>query len=53
MPKAAQRQFLVKVGKIPGYFATKSGGNVSADVNKVYDGGSLKPDPSSSCVFHV
>lgn len=42
--KSAQRQFLVKVGDLPGYFASKSGGNVSADVNKVYDGGSLKPD---------
>lgn len=42
--KSAQRQFLVKVGTLPGYFATKSGGNVTADVNKVYDGGSLTPD---------
>lgn len=42
--KSAQRQFLVKVGGIDGYFATKSGGNISADTNKVYDGGAISPD---------
>lgn len=42
--KSAQRQFLVSVSGIPGYFMTKSGGNISADTNKVYDGGSLVPD---------
>jgi hypothetical protein len=46
--KAAQRQFLVKVSGIDGYFMTKSGGNVSADTNKVYDGGSLIPEVMSS-----
>jgi hypothetical protein len=44
MAKAAQRQFLVKVAGIEGYFATKSGGNVTSDNNKVYDGGNLTPD---------
>lgn len=44
MTKSAQRQFLVKVSGIDGYFMTKSGGNISADTNKVYDGGSLVPD---------
>lgn len=44
MPKSAQRQFLVKVSGIDGYFMTKSGGNISADSTKVYDGGVTKPD---------
>lgn len=44
MAKSAQRQFLVKVSGIDGYFASKSGGNISADTNKVYDGGSDTPD---------
>lgn len=46
--KAAQRQFLVKVAGIEGFWATKSGGNVSSDASKVYDGGSLDPDVLSS-----
>lgn len=46
--KAAQRQGLVKVSGIDGYFMTKSGGNLSADTTKVYDGGSLTPDVLSS-----
>jgi len=44
MAKSAQRQFLIKVAGIDGYFATKSGGNISSDTNKVYDGGSDTPD---------
>jgi hypothetical protein len=48
MTKAANRQFLVKVDGIDGYFATKSGGEVTADANKVYDGGSLVPDVLAS-----
>lgn len=44
MGKSAQRQFLVKVAGIDGYFMSKSGGNVSSDTSKVYDGGSLTPD---------
>jgi hypothetical protein len=42
--KSSQRQFLVKVGGLDGYFASKSGGNISADTNKVYDGGSETPE---------
>lgn len=42
--KAAQRQFLVKVTGIDGYFSSKSGGDVEGDVTTVYDGGSLKPE---------
>jgi hypothetical protein len=42
--KASARQFLVKVDGVEGYWATKSGGNVTAESQKVYDGGSLKPD---------
>lgn len=44
--KAANRQFLVHVDGIPGerkYWATKSGGEVTASSNKVWDGGSLVP----------
>lgn len=48
MAKAAQRQFLVSVSGIMGYFATKTGGEVSSDSAKVYDGGSLMPDILSS-----
>lgn len=44
MAKAAQRQFLVSVSGIRGYFATKTGGEISSDANKVYDGGRLQPD---------
>lgn len=46
--KSAQRQFLVKVSNIDGYFMTKSGGNISADTTKVYDGGETRPDVLSS-----
>jgi hypothetical protein len=48
--KAAVRQFLVTVTGvrpytgISGYFSTKSGGDVSSAVNKVYDGGVEQPD---------
>jgi hypothetical protein len=48
MSKSAQRQFLVKVSGIDGYFMTKTGGNVSADTTKVYDGGEPRPDVLSS-----
>lgn len=42
--KSAQRQFLVKVTGIRGYFASKTGGNLSSDSSKVYDGGDDQPD---------
>lgn len=44
MAKSAQRQFLVKVAGIDGYWMTKSGGNIASDTNKVYDGGADQPD---------
>ena len=44
MAKMSQRQHLVKVSGIEGYFATFSGGSVSADTNKVYDGGNPIPE---------
>ena len=44
MPKSSARQSLVKVAGIEGYFMTKSGGDVTADTNKVYDGGKLTPE---------
>lgn len=52
--KVAQRQFLVTVQGVrpfrdlPGYFAAKTGGNVSADTTKVWDGGSLTADVVSA-----
>lgn len=51
MSKAANRQFLVKIdGATNGweYWATKSGGEVTADSNKVWDGGSLIADVLAS-----
>ena len=39
----AQRQGLVKVAGVEGYFATKSGGAISSGGTKVYDGGALTP----------
>lgn len=44
MPKSSQRQSLVKVSGIEDYFASKSGGNITADSSKVYDGGQVTPD---------
>lgn len=40
---ATQRQQLVEVKGIPGYMATKTGGEVSAEPGKVHDGGQKKP----------
>lgn len=40
---AAQRQQLIEVTGFPGYFATKSGGEVEAETTKAYDGGNLRP----------
>jgi hypothetical protein len=42
--KAAQRQFLVTVDGITTPFAQKSGGEVTSDATKVWDGGSTVPD---------
>lgn len=42
--KSAQRQYIVTVSGISGTFAQKSGGDISADAAKIYDGGSLTPD---------
>jgi ribosomal protein S24E len=39
----AQRQGLVTVAGVDGYFATKSGGSISSGGTKVYDGGALTP----------
>lgn len=39
---SSQRQFLVSVSGISGYFQTKSGGETSSETTKNYDGGSLK-----------
>jgi hypothetical protein len=42
--KLAQRQALVTIEGIPGLWATKSGGNVSADTTPVWDGGADTPE---------
>ncbi|KWW97399.1 hypothetical protein LI90_4371 (plasmid) [Carbonactinospora thermoautotrophica] len=42
--KAAQRQFLVSVQGISGYFATLSGEETEAETTKVWDGGSQRPE---------
>lgn len=44
---AAARQQLVEVAGFPGYFATKTGGDVEAETSEVWDGGSLKPENMS------
>lgn len=46
--KSSQRQFLVKVEGIEGYFARKTGGNIAAETSKAYDGGNPTPDLISS-----
>lgn len=46
--KSAQRQFLVTVEGIPEAFMTKTGGDIGSTANKVYDGGSLRPDVIAS-----
>lgn len=46
--KAAQRQFLVKVDGIDGYWAQKSGGEITSDSTKVFDGGALRADVIAS-----
>jgi len=43
MALSAQRQFLVSISGIDGYFMTKSGGEVSAEATKVYEGGAKTP----------
>lgn len=44
MAKGSKRQFLVRIGSIAGYWATATGGETSAAVSKVYDGGAVVPD---------
>jgi hypothetical protein len=49
MAKSAQRSFLVSFRQTGrgtaklGYWATKSGGDITSDSSKVYDGGNLRP----------
>jgi len=42
--KSAKWQFLVKVDGIEGYWGGKTGGSISADTNKAWDGGARRPD---------
>lgn len=47
-PIAAQRQFLIRVAGIDGYFATKTGGAMEAEASREFDGGSLTPEVMTS-----
>ena len=40
---SAQRNTLVAVSGLPGYWANKSGGDTEGDTSDVYDGGQLRP----------
>lgn len=41
---ATQRQFVVRVSGIEGYFSTKTGGGLEAEAAREFDGGSLEPE---------
>lgn len=41
---ASQRHFLITIDGLGEYYATLSGGEVTAEVNKVWDGGKKRPD---------
>lgn len=45
---SAQRQFLIKVNGVDGYFATRRGGEVTSDASREFDGGSLVPEVLTS-----
>jgi hypothetical protein len=45
---ASQRQQLTEVVGIPGYMATRTGGERTSDPQKVYDGGALDPETLSA-----
>lgn len=45
---ASARQQLVEVAGIPGYFGTKTGGEIAAETSKAWDGGSTKPENLSA-----
>lgn len=47
-PTSAQRQFLIRVAGVDGYFATRRGGEVTADSSREFDGGSLVPEVLTS-----
>lgn len=44
MPKLAHRQFLTKIAGIDGFWATMSGGEITVNQTKSYDGGAADPD---------
>lgn len=43
MPPASQRQHLTNVDGVAGYWASRTGGEVTAETSKVWDGGALRP----------
>jgi hypothetical protein len=44
MPTSAQRQFLISVAGVPGFFSRRSGADVEAEASREFDGGSLTPE---------
>lgn len=44
MPISAARQFLIRVSGIDGYFSTRTGGEMTSDASREFDGGSLTPE---------
>lgn len=48
MAPATQRQHRTNVDGIPGYWASRTGGEVTAEVTKVWDGGELRPSSLSA-----
>jgi len=50
MALSAQRQFLVSISGINGYFMTKSGGEVSSESTKVFEGGAKTPEIITNCL---
>lgn len=46
--KSSQRHFLVRAEGIPGLFSTKTGGEITSNATKNYDGGSTRPDVLTS-----
>lgn len=45
---ASQRQQLTEVSAIPGYMATRTGGERTAEPSEVWDGGALDPESLSA-----
>lgn len=51
-PIAAQRQFLISVSGVSGVFATRRGGETTAETSKEFDGGSLEAEVLAAPPLH-